>query len=113
MGSAADSGQVVVPGATVTTPEKSWIRKAIKELNGLLNGKSTTSAGALAALGGFFLPSDKAYAQILAGVRNSLGHDIHFENRKDREAIGNALVKHIIDTGGCVVTDDKAHGCRQ
>lgn len=86
---------------------------AIKELNGLLNGKSTTSANALAALGGVFLPSDKAYAQILAGVRKSLGHDIDFANQKDREAIGNALAKHVRGTGGCVVTDGKAHGCRQ
>jgi RHS repeat-associated protein len=83
----------------------------IKEINGLLNAKSTIPANALAALGGVFLPSDKAYAQVLAGVRESLGHDINFANQKDREAIGNALVKHIRETGGCVVTDDKAHGC--
>jgi hypothetical protein len=67
----------------------------------------------LQALGGVFLPSDKAYAQILAGVRKSLGHDIDFANQKDREAIGNALAKHVRETGGCAVTDDKAHGCRQ
>jgi hypothetical protein len=38
---------------------------------------------------------DKAYSRFLGGVRKSLGHDIDFANQKDREAIGNALVKHI------------------
>ena len=84
---------------------------AIKELNGLLNGKSTTTANALAAVGGFFFPSDKAYAQILADVRKGLGHDIDFANQKDREAIGNALAQHVRETGGCVVTDNRARGC--
>jgi hypothetical protein len=86
---------------------------AIGELNGLLNSSSSAAANTLKALGGVFLPSDKAYGQILEGVRKSLGHDINFANQKDREAIGNALVKHVRETGGCVVTDDRAHGCRQ
>ena len=86
---------------------------AISELNGLLNSNSSAAANTLKALGGVFLPSDKAYGQILDGVRKGLGRDINFANQKDREAIGNALVNHIRETGGCVVTDDRAHGCRQ
>jgi hypothetical protein len=85
---------------------------AINEINGLLNGKSSLTANALAALGRLG-GTDKAYAQVLAGVRKSLGHDINFENQKDREAIGNALVKHVRETGGCDVAGEKAHGCRQ
>jgi hypothetical protein len=84
---------------------------AITEVNALLNSKSTAAATALAGLSGVFLPSDKAYAQVLAEVRKSLRHDINFANQKDREAIGNALVNQVRETGGCVVTDGKAHGC--
>ena len=84
---------------------------AIKELNGLLNGKSSLPANALGALGGALLPTDKAYAQVLGGVRKSLGHDIDFANQKDREAIGRALAQHVRQTGGCDVTGDRAHGC--
>jgi RHS repeat-associated protein len=86
---------------------------ALKEINGLLNSKAGIPANALAALSGIALPTDRAYAQVLAGVRKSLGHDINFANQKDREAIGNALVKHIRETGGCDVAGDKAHGCGQ
>ena len=84
---------------------------AIGQLNGLLNGNSTTAANALSAVGGFFLPTDAAYGQVLSGVRQSLGHDIDFANQGDREAIGNALVQHIRQTGGCDVAGSRAHGC--
>jgi hypothetical protein len=83
---------------------------AIKEINGLLNGKSSLTANALGTLGSL-VGTDKAYAQVLAGVRKSLGHDIDFANQKDREAIGNALVKHVRATGGCDVAGKKANGC--
>lgn len=82
---------------------------AIKEINALLNGKSSASAEALGFLGRQ-LTSDGPYGKILAGVREKLG-TINFENQKHREAIGLALVKHIRETGGCDVTDNKAHGC--
>ena len=85
---------------------------AIKEINGLLNGNSSTAANALKAIGGVLLPTDKAYAQVLGGVRKSLGHDINFANQKDREAIGLALVQHVRQTGGCDVAGDKASGCK-
>ena len=84
---------------------------AINEINGLLNGKSSTTANALGALGGLVLPTDKAYGQVLTGVRKILGHDINFANQKDREAIRNALVNHIRQTGGCDVAGDRANGC--
>lgn len=83
---------------------------AIKEINALLNGKSFVAAELLGAVGRL-LTSDGAYGKVLGGVRKNLGHDIDFENQKDREAIGNALVKYIHDTGGCDVTDGKARGC--
>ena len=83
---------------------------AIAQINGLLNGKSSLTANGLAALGRL-VGTDKAYAQVLGGVRKSLGHDINFENQKDREAIGLGLVKHVRETGGCDVAGDKANGC--
>jgi hypothetical protein len=50
---------------------------AIKEMNGLLNGKSSLSAEALGVLGRTFT-SDGPYGKTLVGVRKSLGHDIKF-----------------------------------
>lgn len=52
-----------------------------------------------------------AYADVLAGVRTSLGRDINFANQGDREAIGNALVQHVRQTGGCDVAGSRANGC--
>ena len=85
---------------------------AITELNGLLNGKSSMTANALSAVGSTVLSTDAAYGQVLQGVRTSLGHDINFANQGDREAIGNALVQHVRQTGGCDVAGTKAEGCR-
>ena len=84
---------------------------AISQLNGLLNGNSTMAANALGAVGGALLSTDGAYGQVLTGVRQSLGHDINFANQSDREAIGNALVQHVRQTGGCDVAGSRAHGC--
>ncbi|MBZ5538874.1 MAG: hypothetical protein LAO31_23250, partial [Acidobacteriia bacterium] len=50
-------------------------------------------------------------SQVLADVRKNLGHDINFANQKDREALGNALVNHVRQSGGCDVAGDKAAGC--
>jgi len=55
--------------------------------------------------------SDKAYAQILAAVRQSLGHDIDFANQNDGEAIGRAVANHVRQTNGCDVTGGRAAGC--
>ncbi len=87
---------------------------AIKEINTLLNSKGQGGLvlRGLAGLGGAAFGTDKAYSQILDGVRKSLGHQIDFANQKDREAIGNVLVKHVRETGGCDVTGDKVTGCK-
>jgi len=55
--------------------------------------------------------TDKAYAGVLDGVRKDLGRDIDFSKQSDREAIGNALIKHIRQTGGCDVNGKKQSGC--
>lgn len=78
---------------------------AIKEINTLINGNSALSKAMIFG-GNVFFNTDKAYSSFLNGVRKSLGHDIDFANQKDREAAGNALVKHIRE-GGCDVTGDK------
>jgi len=78
---------------------------ALKEINSLLNDTGAKTQG-LVLGGNLFFSTDKAYSQFLGGVRKSLGHDIDFSNQKDREAIGNSLVKYIRN-GGCDVTGDK------
>ena len=78
--------------------------KAIGEINGSLNGMATQ---ALQQLRG----TDRAYAGVLAGVRKDLGRNIDFSKQGDREAIGNALIKHIRQTGGCDVNGKKQGGC--
>jgi len=47
----------------------------------------------------------------LAGVRKDLGRNIDFSKQGDREAIGNALIKHVRQTGGCDVNGKKQGGC--
>ena len=71
------------------------------------------SAWRAAGLGvvGRLLTTDGPYGNVLAEVRKSLGHDINFANQKDREAIGNAIVNHIRQTGGCDVAGTRANGC--
>ncbi len=71
--------------------------KAITQSNDALNGKF---AGLLVNLSG----TDRAYAVVLDAVRKSLGRDVEFARQSDREPIGNALVRHIGQTGGCDVT---------
>ena len=78
---------------------------AIKEINTLLNGGSAASRSLILGANVLF-GSDKAYSNLLTGVRKELGRDIDFSDQKDREAIGNALVKYM-RAGGCDVTDDK------
>jgi RHS repeat-associated protein len=84
---------------------------AVSEINGLLNGKSSLAANVGAAIGGVILSTDGAYADVLSGVRTSLGRDINFVNQSDREAIGNALVQHVRQSGGCDVAGSRANGC--
>lgn len=69
-------------------------KRAVTEINGSLNATGLEGAAARA------FPTDRAYNQVLDGVRGQLGRDINFANQSDREAIGNALVDHIRQTGG-------------
>ena len=85
---------------------------AIKEVNVLLNSKGGAGLSVLAGGSQIIFGTDEAYAQVLGGVRKSLGHDIDFANQKDREAIGNALVNHVRQTNGCDVAGDRINGCR-
>jgi hypothetical protein len=79
--------------------------KTIKEINGALNpGLAGQVASSLFA-------TDSAYGAVLDGVREDLGRDIDFSKQSDREAIGNALITHIRQTGGCDVGGDKIAGC--
>lgn len=77
---------------------------AITEINGSLNGMVTRGLEQLKG-------TDRAYAGVLAGVRKDLGRNIDFSKQGDREAIGNALIKHIRQTGGCDVNGKKQGGC--
>jgi hypothetical protein len=74
----------------------------IEEVNGRLNAGSPTPKG-----------TDRAYFKILEGVRKDLGGKIDFANQGHREAIGNALIRHIRQTGGCDVTGNKVKGCEE
>jgi len=66
--------------------------KALGEINGALN-----SSGAARSISDKI--GDKAYNQVLDGVRKDLGRNIDFSKQGDREAIGNALIKHIRQDG--------------
>jgi hypothetical protein len=56
-------------------------------------------------------PTDAAFQGVLNGVRQDLGRNIDFSNQGDREAIGNALINYIRQTGGCDVNGPKQAGC--
>lgn len=74
-------------------------------INGALNG---IAAKGLQQLSG----TDRAFAGVLAGVRTDLGRDLDFSKQGDREALGNALIKHVRQTGGCDLNGDKQSGCK-
>jgi len=75
-------------------------QRMIGEVNGLLNSDQSSPFN-----------SDRAYMQVLSGVRNSLGEKINFEKQSHREAIGNALTKHIRDSGGCDIVGSRLKSC--
>jgi RHS repeat-associated protein len=79
--------------------------KAIGEINGSLNSTATKMLEQLSG-------TDRAYAGVLAGVRKDLGRDIDFSKQGDREAIGNALIQHVRQTGGCDLNGSKQAGCQ-
>jgi RHS repeat-associated protein len=81
--------------------------KTISEINGALN----PTPGSLNEKISSALPTDAAFQGVLGGVRKDLGRNIDFSKQGDREAIGNALIKHIRQTGGCDVNGKKQAGC--
>ena len=80
-------------------------RTVIKESNAGLTPTDT-----MRKVGSVF-STDKAYLGVVDGVRKQLGHNIDFSKQGDGEAIGNALIQHIRQTGGCDVAGDKIQGC--
>ena len=86
-------------------PKPAGYTKAIGEINGSLNGLATKGLEQLTG-------TDRAYAGVLAGVRKDLGRNIDFSKQGDREAIGNALIKHVRQTGGCDLNGSKQAGCK-
>jgi hypothetical protein len=79
--------------------------KTITEINGALN------PGTVGQVASTIFSTDKAYAGVLAGVRKDLGRNIDFSKQSDREAIGNALINHVRQTGGCDVNGKRQPGC--
>jgi RHS repeat-associated protein len=81
-------------------------RKVVEDSNTALNPTGLMRTAATT------LDTDKAYMKVLDGVRKDLGRNINFSKQSDREAIGNALIQHIRQTGGCDVAGDRLQGCR-
>jgi hypothetical protein len=54
---------------------------------------------------------DAHYQGVLNGVRSSLGHDINFGNQKDREAVGNDLIRDLRNSGACTQTGSRIPTC--
>ena len=79
--------------------------KVISEVNGLLNGKNAAS------MAGSLYGDDRHYQSVLNGVRTSLGRDIDFAKQGDREAIGNALIKDLRNSGACATTGSRIPTC--
>jgi len=78
--------------------DTSGYKQTVSEINGALNPSGVE------AVAGKLFPTDRAYGQVLGGVRGQLGRNIDFSNQGDREAIGNALINHIRQPGGNDVT---------
>ncbi|MEO5926977.1 MAG: RHS repeat-associated core domain-containing protein [Bryobacteraceae bacterium] len=84
----------------------------------LLIAESNAGLNPTDALRSLAVGTDKAYLGVLDGVRTKLGRNIDFSKQRDREAIGNALIQHIRETGGCDVLGDigdgrTLQGCRE
>jgi hypothetical protein len=77
--------------------------KSIGEINESLNGLATKGLEQLTG-------ADRAYVGVFSGVHKDLGRNIDFSKQGDREAIGNALIKHVRQTGGCDLNVSKQAG---
>ena len=71
-----------------------FYKAVIQEINAALNPTGLDKKAAEVA------PTDRAFAELLEAVRKQLGHNIDFANQADREALGNAVIEHIRQTGG-------------
>ncbi len=80
-------------------------KTTISEINRALN------PGTLGKEASSLFSTDKAFQGVLNGVRKDLGRDIDFSKQSDREAIGNALINHVRQTGGCDLNGTRQPGC--
>jgi len=85
--------------------DPSAYNSTISQINGALN------PGSLGKEASSLFSTDKAFQGVLDGVRKDFGRKIDFSKQGDREAIGNALIQHIRQTGGCDVNGKKQGGC--
>jgi RHS repeat-associated protein len=99
--------QTEVQGAldAFSASNASGYKELIAQVNGLLNPSGMTQKA------GTFFGSDRAYAGVLNSVRKSLGRDIDFSKQGDREAIGEAVIKEIRNSGGCDITGSRLKSC--
>ncbi len=81
-------------------------KSLVGEFNSLLNPN-----GMLEKVAGSVFSTDSAYGRILDGVRSDLGRDIDFAKQSDREAIGNAVIKNVRETGGCDIAGSRLKSC--
>ena len=74
--------------------------KTISEINSVLN------PGIAGQVASSLFSTDRAFGGVLNGVRKSLGRNLDFSKQSDREAIGNALIQHLRQKGGCDVSNN-------
>jgi len=79
--------------------------QTILEINGALN------PGVVGHFASTRFTTDAAYTDVLNSVRKDLGRNIDFSKQSDREAVGNAIIKYIRQTGGCDINGSKQAGC--
>ena len=103
------SEQTIVQGQldSLKQSSPSGYDKMISDINNALN--PTGAKGFLSSL----QDTDKAFAGVLDDVRKTLGRNIDFSKQGDRELIGNSLIKHIRQSGGCDLNGQKQSGCQK
>jgi len=119
---AIESGQLGGPGldARMVHIEQTAVQGS---LNQLRDNNSTSYKAVVDGANALLNPSgidkalsnshstDAAYGRILDGVRQNLGRNIDFSSQSDREAIGNAVIRFVRETGGCDVTGTRIKSC--
>jgi len=87
---------------TLSSANPGGYKELISQVNKMLN--ATGGAGSA-------LPSDKAYQGVLNSVRKSLGRDIDFSKKSDREAIGKGVIDYVRKNGGCDISGSRLKSC--